>query len=190
MAKLYFNYGAMASGKTIELIETAYKYNQKGKKVVLIKPKIDTKGDNKVISRIGLERKADILLEKEDKIFNYFELFKGSICILVDEAQFLTEQQVFDLFLLTKKHNIPVICYGLRTDFQANGFPGSIRLLELADELNELISICECGAKARFNARKINGKYVNEGEQVYIGADESYEPLCGECYIKKVIKNR
>lgn len=188
MAKLYFNYGAMSSGKTVDLIETAYKYNSKGNLALVMKPMIDTKGGNKIVSRLGLERDADIVLKKEESVFDYLDMILKSYCLIVDEAQFLSESQVTDLFIITKKYDIPVICYGLKTDFQSFCFEGSKRLLELSDELNEMVSICECGKKARFNARKINGEYVIEGESIFIGGDESYNPLCGECYFKNVLE--
>lgn len=188
MAKLYFNYGAMASGKTTDLIETAYKYNSKGNKALVMKSAIDTKGGSYIVSRIGLKIKADIVLRADEKVFDYLSVLKDITCLIVEEAEFLTEDQIFELFVLTKKNNIPVICYGLKADFQTNSFPGSKRLFELADELNELVAICACGKKARFNARKINGEFVSEGPQVLIGADEAYEPLCGNCYLTKVLK--
>ena len=138
MAKLTFYYGTMSSGKTIDLIETAYKYNSKGMKAIVIKPKIDTKGNDKIVSRIGLEKKADIVLGKEESIFDYSRIIKDVTCVLVDEAQFLNEVQVQELFILTKELNIPVICYGLRTDFQGKLFEGSKALFCYADDFEKL----------------------------------------------------
>ena len=187
MAKLYFNYSAMSAGKTIDVITTAYKYNSKGMKALIVKPSIDTKGDKSVVSRIGLEKEVDILLKPEESLIDYIKKYDEVTCLVIDEAQFLTEKQVYELVIISKYLNIPVICYGLKTDFQGNLFPGSAALLRYADTINELISICNCGKKARFNARKVNGEYVFDGEQVVIGADESYDPLCGKCYLEKVL---
>ena len=187
MAKLYFNYSAMSAGKTIDVITTAYKYNSKGMKALIVKPSIDTKGDKSVVSRIGLEKEVDILLKPEESLIDYIKKYDEVTCLVIDEAQFLTEKQVYELVIISKYLDIPVICYGLKTDFQGNLFPGSAALLRYADTINELISICSCGKKARFNARKVNGEYVFDGEQVVIGADESYDPLCGKCYLEKVL---
>lgn len=197
MAKFHFRYGAMNAGKSTILLQTAYNYEEKGKKVVLLKPRVDTKGDEKIVSRIGLERKVDYLVSDDDSIISMLEDNIISIdCILVDEAQFLKRKQVDELFRITKKYNIPVIAFGLRTDFKTNGFEGTIRLLELADALEEMPTICRCGKKARFNARRINGKFTFDGDSVVIDNDSSveYESLCGECYIEerekcKKIKN-
>lgn len=187
MAKLYFNYSAMSAGKTIDVITTAYKYNSKGMKALIIKPSIDTKGNNSVVSRIGLEKEVDILLKPDESLIDYMKKYEDLTCLVVDEAQFLTEMQVYELVIISKQLDVPVICYGLKTDFQGNLFPGSAALLRYADTIDELISICSCGKKARFNARKIDGEYVFDGEQVVIGADESYDPLCGKCYLEKVL---
>lgn len=187
MAKLYFNYGAMSAGKTIEVITTAYKYNSKGMKALIAKPEIDTKGGNLVTSRIGINKEVDILLNENSSFFDYIKDYENITCLIVDEAQFLTENQVLELVIITKDLNIPVICYGLKTDFQSNLFKGSEALLRFADELNELVAVCSCGKKARFNARKINEEYVYDGQQVLIGEDESYDPLCETCYMNKVL---
>lgn len=197
MAKFHFRYGAMNAGKSTILLQTAYNYEEKGKKIVLLKPSVDTKGDRKIVSRIGLERKVDYLIGNNDSIISILGDNIISIdCILVDEAQFLKRKQVDELFYITKKYNIPVIAFGLRTDFKTNGFEGTIRLLELADALEEMPTICRCGKKARFNARRINGKFTFDGDSVVIDNDSSveYESLCGECYIEerekcKKIKN-
>ena len=197
MAKFHFRYGAMNAGKSTILLQTAYNYEEKGKKIVLLKPSVDTKGDRKIVSRIGLERKVDYLIGNNDSIISILGDNIISIdCILVDEAQFLKRKQVDELFYITKKYNIPVIAFGLRTDFKTNGFEGTIRLLELADALEEMPTICRCGKKALFNARRINGKFTFDGDSVVIDNDSSveYESLCGECYIEerekcKKIKN-
>ena len=188
MAKFHFRYGAMNAGKSTILLQTAYNYEEKGKKIVLLKPSVDTKGDRKIVSRIGLERKVDYLIGNNDSIISILGDNIISIdCILVDEAQFLKRKQVDELFYITKKYNIPVIAFGLRTDFKTNGFEGTIRLLELADALEEMPTICRCGKKARFNARRINGKFTFDGDSVVIDNDSSveYESLCGECYIEE-----
>ena len=186
MAKLSFRYGAMNSGKTTMLIQVAYNYEERDQKVLLIKPQIDTKGAEKIVSRVGLERKVDHLIKKDDLISNLN--LDGITAILVDEAQFLTPNQIDELWFIAKKKNVTVICYGLKIDFRTYGFPGSIRLMELADELIELPTICFCGVKARFIGRKVNGEYVNDGEQVVIDGAENVEyiSLCSKCYIEKV----
>ena len=140
MAKLYFRYGSMNCGKSTALLQVAHNYEEKNKKVEIVKPIVDTKGEDKVVSRIGAERKVDKLIDKKDNLYEFYQN-KNLDCILVDEAQFLEKKQVEELLYITKLLDIPVICYGLRTDFKTNGFPGSIRLLELADELDELQEI-------------------------------------------------
>lgn len=190
MAKLCFEYGAMSCGKSTLLLQVAHNYSKKGYKIVLIKPLCDKKGDNKVVSRIGFSREVDYLIGENDEILNVIgKDIKNLKCILADEAQFFTTKQIEELFIISKKHDIPVICYGLKTDFKTDVFPASARLFALADELEELSTICSCGKKARFNARVVNGKFVSEGEQVAIdGFDNiSYESLCGDCYLEKVL---
>ena len=187
MAKLYFNYGAMSAGKTIEVIETAYKYNSRGMKALLIKPSIDTKGNDSVTSRIGISKDVDIVLKPEESLIDYIKTYDNLTCLVIDEAQFLTERQVYELVIITKNFDIPAICYGLKVDFKGNLFKGSEALIRYADSLNELVAVCDCGKKARFNARKVNGEYVYYGEQVLIGADESYDPLCETCFLNKVL---
>lgn len=191
MAKLTFYYGTMSSGKTIDLIQTAYKYNSKGMRAIIMKPSKDTKGNRNIVSRIGLEKEADILLGEHQSIFEYSYLLKNITCLLVDEAQFLTEEQVLELAMLTKELDIPVICYGLKSDFQGNLFPGTKALFVFADQYEKLRAVCAtegCINNANFNARKIDGQYVYEGPQVLIGADDEYDPLCGDCYFEKVLK--
>ncbi len=191
MAKLYFRYGAMNCGKSAALMLVAHNYEEQGMKVLLVKPAKDTKGNDKVVSRIGLERKVDVVLKEKDELLKKIDVCKYN-CILVDEAQFLKGKQVDELFKITKLYDIPVITYGLRTDFTSYSFEGSKRLLELSDSLEELITICECGKKARFSARRLpNGKYTNVGEQVVIdGTSEqfTYVPVCGKCYYDKVLR--
>lgn len=191
MAKLHFRYSAMNAGKTTIMLQTAYNYEERNQKILIIKPSVDTKGGNKVVSRIGLSRDVDYLISPEDSIIKKLEDCLNWVnCILVDEAQFLTKSQVDELYYITKLYNIPVIAFGLRTDFRTNGFEGSIRLLELADALEEMPTICRCGKKARFNARKVNGEFTSDGDSVVIDGTQNveYESLCGSCYIEKVLK--
>ena len=196
MAKFHFRYGAMNAGKSTILLQTAYNYEEKGKKVVILKPSVDTKGDEKIVSRIGIERKVDYLIGDNDSIISILGDNIISIdCILVDEAQFLKRKQVEELFYISKIMDIPVIAFGLRTDFKSNGFEGSIRLLELADALEEMPTICRCGKKARFNARKVDGKFTFDGDSIVIddNSEVIYESLCGTCYIEeqeKVLKRK
>lgn len=191
MAKLHFRYSAMNAGKTTIMLQTAYNYEERNQKVLIIKPSIDTKGGRRVVSRIGLSRDVDYLIAPDDSIFDKIEDCLDWVnCILVDEAQFLKKNQVEELYYITKLYNIPVIAFGLRTDFRTNGFEGSIRLLELADALEEMPTICRCGKKARFNARKVNGEFTSDGDSVLIDGTQNveYESLCGSCYIEKVLK--
>lgn len=195
MAKLYFRYGAMNSGKSTALMQVAHNYEERGMKVRVLKPSIDTKGADKLVSRLGVVRKVDRTISKDDNIFDMFdEIVAGEkiSCILVDEAQFLTEEQVDQLLMISSEKNVPVICYGLRTDFQTKGFPGSQRLLLVAHSLEELKTICRCGKKAVLNGRKINGKFVFEGEQVAIDDKDEieYEALCVDCYFKHKNKEK
>lgn len=189
MAKLYFRYGAMNSGKTTSLLQVAFNYEERDQTILLIKPDIDKKGGDTVVSRLGIERKVDYLIKTED---NIEELLKDKLdninCILVDEAQFLTEENIFQLFIIAKKYDVPVIAYGLRTDFKTNAFPGSLALFRLADEFEEAPTICRCGEKARFNGRIVNGKFVRDGSQIAIDEMDNvtYESLCGKCYLEKV----
>ena len=191
MSKLYFRYGAMNSGKSTHLMQVAHNYEERGMKVALIKPGVDKKGGDKLVSRLGVERKVDLLISNEDnayaKIKGYVDLKKEKIdCILVDEAQFLKADQIDGLFQVAVVLDIPVICYGLRTDFKMQGFEGSIRLLLIAHSVEEMKTICNCGKKAVLNGRKINGKFVFEGKQIAIDNIDNveYESLCGHCYYK------
>lgn len=190
-AKLHFRYGAMNSGKSTALMQVAHNYEELGYQVLVMKPLADTKGGNYLVSRIGAKRKINYYIPPDCSIIEMIkqDIENGIKCILVDEAQFLFPNQIEELYKITKQNDIPIICYGLRTDFRSELFAGSKRLLELADELEELITICPCGKKARFNARIVNGKFTREGQTIEIdGANESieYQPLCGECYLKKV----
>lgn len=187
MAKLHFKYGAMNSGKSDTLIKTAYNYEERGLNVVVIKPQIDTKGGDYVTARGGHSRKVDIHAEPSLDLAAAVTSLPQISCVLVDEAQFLTEQQISQLFHVAKKHSISVICYGLRADFRTELFPGSKRLLEIADNIEKLPTMCFCGSQAEFNTRKVDGKYVFEGDQVAIEGEGTveYNSLCGACYMRE-----
>ena len=191
MAKLHFKYASMNSGKTIDLIRTAYNYEENGYKVLVLKPTVDTKSGDKISCRIGLERKVDVLINNSDSIYDKLKDKLNDIhCIFIDEAQFLNANQVDELFIISKAMNIPVICYGLRTDFRMEAFEGSRRLLEVADALEELATLCSCGNIARYNARKVDGEFTIEGDKVVIDGSKNveYVPLCGDCFLQKVKK--
>lgn len=186
MAKLYFRYGTMGSAKTLNLLAVAHNYQQQARKVLLIKPSLDDRfGAEEIQSRAGLVKKADILLEKDNKV-PANEII-GTDCILVDEVQFLTPEQIDQLREISLLSNIPVICYGLRTDFKSNLFPGSQRLLELADSIEEIKTTCSfCTKKAIFNMKFVGGKATLAGPQVDLGAEEKYLAACGKCYYEKL----
>ena len=181
MAKLYFRYSAMNAGKTTQLVQVKYNYQERGQNVLVLKPSIDNRdGANKIRSRIGIECDAIILNSDTNLVTlvrNYQEKDKID-CILIDEAQFLTKKQVLELCTVVDDLNIPCMAYGLRSDFKGNLFPGSDALLALSDSIEELKTICWCGKKALMNTRLLNGKAVFEGEQVQIGGNESYISLC------------
>ncbi|HSX05034.1 MAG TPA: thymidine kinase [Candidatus Saccharimonadales bacterium] len=184
MAKLYFRYSAMNSGKTTSLIQAAFNYEERGMHPVIVKPAIDTKGAGMVVSRLGVSRPVDILLGPKASVKRALAKYPDCHCVLVDEAQFLTPTQVEELFWYATKQHVPVLAYGLRTDFQTKGFPGASRLLELAHELQELKTICRCGKKALLNGRKLAGQFIFEGSQVAIEGEQAveYESLCANCY--------
>lgn len=190
MSKLYFRYGAMNSGKSTNLMQVAHNYEERGMRVLLIKPSTDKKGGDKLVSRLGVERKVDLLINDDQNVYEEVKNWQNNKykidCILVDEVQFLKSHQIDELFEVAVCLDIPVICYGLRTDFKMQGFEGSTRLLLLAHSVEELKTICKCGRKAVLNGRKINGKFVFEGEQVAIDNVDNveYESLCGYCYFK------
>ena len=167
MAKMHFKYASMNSGKSIDLIRTAHNYEENDYKVLILKPAIDTKGDNTITSRVGLNRKVDMLLLYSDNILEKLKnKLKDISCILIDEAQFLSIKQVEDLFLISKACNIPVLCYGLRVNFKNELFKGSERLMEVADELEPLFTLCECTEIARFVGRKVNGEFTLTGDEI------------------------
>ena len=187
MAKLYFRYGAMNCGKTTLLLQTAYNYEERGMKPLLFKPKVDTKGNDKIISRLRITRKIDYCLNSNDTISNYLDMNNLPAAIIVDEAQFLTTKQVDELYAISKELDIPVLTYGLRNDFLMNTFEGAARLLALADTIEELKTICRCGRKATQNMRFLNGKPVFKGESILIDGTSNivYESVCGKCYLEK-----
>ena len=191
MAKLYFKYGTMESGKSTKIIQEAYNYDRNNKSIIVAKPIIDSKGNDKIVSRICIQRKIDLYIDSDNLKEINKKINKYTFCILIDEAQFLNKNQVFELFKITKLLEIPVMCYGLKSNFKGEFFEGSEALMIYSDSLEEIVTICSCGKKARFNARKVNGDFETDGEDVLIdGSNESveYVPLCGECYIKKVKK--
>ena len=191
MAKLYFRYGAMNSGKTTALLQVAFNYKERGMRVLLLKPSIDTKGQGEVVSRLGVRRPVDVLVAPDMDVLDIVRRDMAEhgtpACVLCDESQFFTPEQVDQLFLVTVDLGIPVICYGLRADFMMRGFPGSTRLSELAHTIEEMKTICECGRKATCNGRKVNGEYVFEGAQVAIDTvdDVEYQSLCPQCWYRE-----
>lgn len=185
MAKLYFFYGAMNSGKTTRILQCAYNYQEQGMNAIIMKPQVDTKGNEYIVSRIGAKRKVDLLIPTNANIYDIIvEQYTNVDLFIVDEAQFLSEKQVNQLMDVVIDLNIPVMCYGLRTDFKGNGFPGARRLLEVAHELTEIKTICECGKKAMFNVRLIDGKVQTEGESVAIDGEGkvTYTVACARCF--------
>lgn len=193
MAKLYFRYGAMGCGKTAQLLQVAFNYKEKGMTVCVMKPKIDTKAGSKLQTRIGIERDIDYLILEDDDIYEIVKnKYSKSNCILIDEAQFLSKEQVDNLMRIVVKLNIPVMCYGLRTDFLTNGFTGSIRLLEIAHTIEELKTICKCGRKATYNARYVNDRIVTSGTSIVIDNDPNvkYVSLCPHCYYDEIYQNK
>ncbi len=192
MSKLYFRYGAMNSGKSTALMQVAYNYEERGMRVLIIKPVTDTKGGQHVVSRLGVARQVDLSIDNQMDLYELildWQQVQGKLhCVLVDEVQFLQSKQIDQLFELAVVKNIPVICYGLRTDFKMQGFEGSTRLLLLAHSLEELKTICSCGKKALLNGRKVNGKFVFEGHQIAIDQVDhvEYQSLCPECYFREM----
>lgn len=185
MAKLYFKYGAMGSSKSAQALITKFNYEERGMKVWLMKPATDDRdGVETIRSRIGLEARADVLRE-EDSIMELFRRHEQADVIIVDECQFFTTRQVDDLRQIVDEYDIPVLCFGLRTDFRTKLFPGSLRLFEVADSISEIKTICSCGSKAIVNARIDEaGHVLSEGEQVFIGGNESYIAMCHKCFKK------
>ncbi|GAA1115993.1 thymidine kinase [Nesterenkonia jeotgali] len=209
MAKLYFRYGAMNSGKSTGLLQAAFNYEERGQRVLLTKPQVDTKGEDEIVSRLGVTRNVDFLIppqaalrelvaqhaagttpgtlldDMEDESGALNRQIKPVACLLVDEAQFLTPAQVEDLLRIAVLDDVPVLAYGIRTDFRTVAFPGSARLMDLAHALEELKTICRCGRKAVFNTRRAGEAIIFDGDQVAIdGTDIWYESLCAACYLQ------
>ena len=193
MAKLYFKYGAMGSSKTAQALITKYNYEENDLSVWLIKPSADTRdGAQTLRSRIGLEAEVEVIPPNVD-IYARFLGSKARRCdvIIVDECQFLTEKQIDQLRAIVDEHNIPVMCFGLRTDFQTKLFPGSRRLMEVADTIQEIKTICDCGAKATVNARIDGaGHIVTQGAQVVLGGNDSYIAMCHKCYVRGIREHK
>ena len=192
MAKLYFKYGAMGSSKTAQALITKYNYEENDLSVWLIKPGADTRdGENVVKSRIGLQAAAQVIPADMD-VYAFFVANKAGKCdvIILDECQFMTPQQIDQLRAIVNDYNIPVMCFGLRTDFQTKLFPGSMRLMEVADAIQEIKTICDCGTKAIVNARIIDGYIVTEGDQVLLGGNDAYIAMCHRCYIQGIREHK
>ncbi len=190
MAKLYFRYGTVGSAKTLNLLAVAHNYRQQGKKVVLIKPQLDTRfGERLIKSRAGLEQSADILVSSESIIDR--KKLEGASCILLDEAQFLSPPVIEQLREISSEMNIPVICYGLRQDFRTHLFEGSRRLLELADTIEEIKTTCAfCNKKAIYNLKHVDGIATVDGPSIELGAEEKYFPACCGCYRNELQRAR
>ena len=189
MAQLYFRYGAMGCGKTMQLLQVAFNYEERGLSVCVIKPATDTKNGTKLLTRIGPERETDFCFDRRTNLFKRIKKdFSKVTCVLVDEAQFLTPDQADQLMQVVVELNISVICYGLRLNFrrQDGGFEGATRLLQIAHKIEELKTICECGRKATLNTRWLNGKLVTDGPDVLIDGTSKieYRALCEHCYHK------
>ena len=193
MAKLYFKYGAMGSSKTAQALITKYNYEENGLKVWLVKPSADTRDGEKILrSRIGLQAEVETVPPAMDVYARFQESREGQCdLVIVDECQFLASDQVDQLRQIVNDYNIPVICFGLRTDFLTRLFPGSLRLMELADNIEEIKTMCDCGQKATVNARiDGNGHIVTQGAQVVLGGNDSYIAICHRCYIRGIRENR
>jgi len=188
MAKLYFRYGTMGSAKTLNLLAVAHNYRQQGKDVLLVKPKLDDRfGKEEIKSRAGLYMPADVLLDKDT--FMDEEALENISCVLVDEVQFLTAQHIEQFRNIALHHKIPVICYGLRTDFKSKLFEGAKRLMELADSIEEVKTTCHyCNKKATMNLKHVDGRATNEGPSIQLGAEELYFPTCYACYEEALAK--
>ena len=189
MAKLYFKYGAMGSSKTAQALITKYNYEENDLNVWLIKPSADTRDGISVLrSRIGLEAECEVISPEADIHARFLgSQVRRCHVIIVDECQFLTEKQIDQLRAIVNEHNIPVMCFGLRTDFLTNFFPGARRIMELADSLTEIKTVCACGRKATVNARiDAEGKIVTEGSQVMLGGNDSYIAMCHKCWKEKI----
>jgi len=186
MAKLYFRHGTVGSAKTLNLLAVAHNYRQQGKHVLLLKPDIDTRfGKENIKSRAGLQMEADVMVGSMTDLMQLN--FDNVSCILVDEAQFLSMEHIDQLREIALKRSIPVICYGLRTDFRSKLFPGSLRLMEVSDSIEEVKATCYfCNRKSIMNLKKVDGRATREGPTIQLGAEETYLPVCYRCYCKQL----
>ena len=192
MAKLYFKYGAMGSSKTASALITKFNYEERGMKVWLIKPATDTRdGDDIIKSRIGLYAHCRAIDKTED-IYDLFKAEAGQVdAIICDECQFFTAEQIDSLRRIVDEDDLPVLCFGLRTDFLTHMFPGSARLFEVADSIAEIKTICECGSKATVNARiDENGRVITEGSQVVLGGNDCYVAMCHKCWVATIRRQK
>lgn len=192
MAKLYFKFGAMGCSKTAQALITKFNYEENGIKVLLLKPAIDNRDGARIVkSRIGLQNEAVPVSENENISETYDKYYSDCKVIIVDECQFLSPEQVDQLADIVIEKDIPVLCFGLSTDFTTHLFPGSKRLFEIAESIKEIKSVCTCGAKATVNARlDENGKIVTEGSQVCLGGNERYIAMCRRCWLKRLARER
>ena len=192
MAKLYFKYGAMGSSKTAQALITKYNYEENDMKVWLLKPSADTRdGVNILRSRVGLQAEVEIATPDVNVYDRFATGFAGNChAIIVDECQFLTVEQIDQLRQIVDDFNVPVMCFGLRTDFRTKLFPGSLRLMELADAIEEIKTMCDCGAKATVNARVNDGYIVTEGAQVVLGGNDCYIAMCHRCYVRSIREHK
>ena len=190
MSKLFFRYGAMNSGKSTAMLQVAHNYEERDQRVVLVKSSVDTKGNDQIVSRLGVTRTADILLSPGQDLRAALherdtESGQDIACVLIDEAQFLTPEQVDQALAVAVLDGIPVVAFGIRTDFRTRAFPGSQRWMEVAHSLQEMKTICRCGSKAIFNARLGEQGIIREGDQVMIDGEQArYEALCARCYLE------
>ncbi len=191
MAKLYFKYGAMGSSKTAQALITRFNYLEQGMSVWLIKPSTDTRDGADIIrSRIGLSCAAQVITPEQDIVAAYYAAGAHDV-IIADEAQFFTPEQIDQLRELVDREDLPVLCFGLRTDFRTCFFPGARRLMELADSITEIKTVCACGSKATVNARiDAEGRIVTEGSQILLGGNDSYVAMCHRCWKKKIAAQR
>ena len=193
MAKLYFKYGAMGSSKTAQALITKYNYEENDMKVWLIKPSADTRDGAQILrSRIGLQAEVEVMIPGQN-IYDVYAAEHNGNChaVIVDECQFMTEAQIDQLRAIVDDFNVPVLCFGLRTDFQTKLFPGSRRLMEVADTIQEIKTICDCSAKATVNARiDADGYIVTEGAQVVLGGNDSYIAMCHRCWMRGIKEHR
>ena len=193
MAKLYFKYGAMGSSKTAQALITKYNYEENDMKVWLIKPSADTRDGADILrSRIGLQAAVEVMVPARDIYDAYAKAHDGAChAVIVDECQFMTPEQIDQLRAIVDDFNVPVLCFGLRTDFQTKLFPGSRRLMEVADTIQEIKTICDCSAKATVNARiDADGYIVTEGAQVVLGGNDSYIAMCHRCWINGIKEHK